>query len=153
MTDATIGDLAVRTRGRLVAWSPAPATLARLGLGAMVLLAGIHKLADPTAWTVYVVGWLEPLIVVTPREFMLLNGVLEVGFGALILADRYTAVSAAVAAVSLTATVGYLVVAGLTQGAFWDVVIRDVGLAGLAWAVLADAVRESAASAGNEGRR
>jgi uncharacterized membrane protein YphA (DoxX/SURF4 family) len=152
MTDATIGDLAVRTRGLLVAWSPAPPTLARLGLGAMVLLAGIHKLADPAAWTVYVVDWLEPLIVVTPREFMLLNGVLEVGFGVLILADRYTAVSAGVAAVSLTATVGYLVVVGLTRGVFWDVVIRDVGLAGLAWAVLVDAARKSAASTEDEGR-
>lgn len=108
----------------------------------MILLAGVHKLLAPAAWTLYVVDWLEPLILVSPRAFMLANGVLEVGFGALILADRYTAASAAVAAVSLTVTVGYLGVVGVTQGLFWDVAIRDVGLAGLAWGVLADAVRE-----------
>jgi uncharacterized membrane protein YphA (DoxX/SURF4 family) len=131
-----------RAAALVAAWTPAPATLARAGLGATILLAGIHKLLAPAAWTRYVVDWLEPLILVSPRAFMLVNGVLEVGFGALILADRYTAASAAVAAVSLTATVGYLAVVGVTQGLFWDVAIRDVGLAGLAWGVLADAVRE-----------
>lgn len=121
--------------------APAPAVLARVGLGAMVLLAGVHKLVAPGAWTVYVTDWLAPWLVVSPVLFMLVNGVLEVGFGLAIVAGRYTAVGAGVAAVSLTATVAYLGLVALLDGRFLDVLVRDVGLAMLAWAVLVDALR------------
>lgn len=121
--------------------APAPATIARWGLGSMLLAAGAHKLLDPGAWAVYVVAWLVPWLVVTPVQFMLLNGVLELGFGAALVADRYTAFSAAVATVSLTATICYLAVVWVTRGRFGDVIARDVGLAGLALAVLVDALR------------
>jgi len=122
--------------------SPPPSTLARVGLGAMVFLAGVHKLAAPAAWTQYVTDWLAPWLVVSPTVFMLVNGVLEVGFGAAVVADRWTAFAAGVAAVSLSATVAYLaVVAVVADGLFLDVLVRDVGLAGLAWAVMVDALR------------
>jgi uncharacterized membrane protein YphA (DoxX/SURF4 family) len=126
----------------LAARSPAPTTLARVGLGAMILLAGVHKLLAPDAWAVYVTDWLAPWLVVSPVVFMQINGVLEVGFGLAILADRYVAFASLVAAVSLTATVGYLAVVWLLSGRFGDILARDVGLAGLAWAVLVEAVRE-----------
>lgn len=115
--------------------APRPGAIAQFGLGAMVLVAGVHKLLDPAAWTVYVVPWLEPFIVVSPTEFMLANGWLEIGFGLALLLDRYVTVSSLVAAVSLTATVLYLAVVWAGSGQFGDVVARDVGLAGLAWAV------------------
>jgi len=105
----------------------------------MLVTAGTHKLLDPGAWAVYVADWLAPWLVVSPVVFMLINGVLEVGFGVALLADRYAAVAAAVAAVSLTATVGYLAVVWATTGLFGDVIARDVGLIGLALAVFADA--------------
>lgn len=124
------------------AWAPSAATFARIGLGLMVLLAGVHKLLAPGAWALYVVEWLAPFLVITPVEFMLLNGWLEVAFGLALLADRYTAFAAAVAAVSLTATVGYLAVVWVTATRFGDVLARDVGLAGLAWAVLVESLRE-----------
>jgi len=109
----------------------------------MIFLAGVHKLAAPAAWTRYVTDWLAPWLVVSPTAFMLVNGVLEVGFGAAIVADRWTGFAAAVAAVSLSATVAYLaVVAAFDGGRFLDILVRDVGLAGLAWAVTVDAVRE-----------
>lgn len=117
-----------------------PLVVARVGLGLMVLLAGIHKLAAPAVWAAYVTDWLAPLLVVSPVVFMLVNGVLEVGFGLAIVADRLTVVTAGVAAVSLSATVGYLaLVAVLEGGLYLDILIRDVGLAALAWAVVADA--------------
>jgi uncharacterized membrane protein YphA (DoxX/SURF4 family) len=119
---------------------PAPQAIARVGLGSMVLLAGVHKLAAPELWTAYVTDWLAPWLVVSPVVFMLINGVLEIGFGVAILADRWTVVGAGVAAVSLSATVGYLaIVAVLEGGLFLDVLVRDVGLAALAWAVVVDA--------------
>ncbi len=107
----------------------------------MLVAAGVHKLLDPAAWAIYVTDWLAPLLVVSPVVFMLLNGWLEIGFGLALLADRYTALSAAVAAVSLTATIGYLAVVWATKGQFGDVLARDVGLAALAFAVFSDAVR------------
>jgi len=125
----------------LAASAPAPAALARWGLGLMLVAAGAHKLLDPAAWTVYVTDWLAPLLVVSPTTFVLANGYLELGFAALLLADRYAAFAALVAAVSLAATTGYLAVVWLDTGAFGDVVARDVGLTGLALAVLVDALR------------
>ena len=124
---------------------PASATLARWGLGAMVLAAGVHKLLEPAAWAVFVVDWLAPLLVVSPAAFMLINGYLEVVFGLALLVDRYTAVASLVAAASLSATCVYLAVVWATTGAFdggafGDVLARDLGLAGLAWAVFRHAL-------------
>lgn len=108
----------------------------------MLVVAGVHKLVAPEAWAVYVVDWLAPWLVVSPRLFMLLNGPPEIAVGLGLLADRFVAVGAAIAAVSLTVTTAYLAVVALTRGGlFADVMIRDIALAGLAWAVLADRVR------------
>ena len=85
--------------------------------------------------------WLFIRLVVSPTVFMLANGVLELLFGGLLLADRQVILSALVAGVSLPATVLYLAVVGLTEGRFVDVLIRDVGLTALAWVVLVDGLR------------
>lgn len=127
-----------RTAARL----PSAAVLSRWGLGGMLVTAGVHKLLDPAAWAVYVTDWLAPVLVVSPVVFMLVNGWLEIGFGLALLADRYAAFAAAVAAVSLTATVGYLALVWATTGQFGDVLARDVGLVGLALAVFVDAARD-----------
>lgn len=135
-----------REQGSNIAASgPSPATLARWALGAMLVAAGAHKLVDPAAWTVYVTDWLAPWLVVSPTVFMVANGYLEIAFGAALLANRYAAFASFVAAVSLTATVGYLAVVWATAGEFGDVLARDVGLAGLAWAVLAEELLPDAA--------
>ncbi|MFC7203656.1 DoxX family membrane protein [Haloferax namakaokahaiae] len=132
-----------RRLSSLATQAPEPTTLARLGLGLMVFSAGVHKLLDPLAWSAYVVGWLAPWLVISPVAFMLVNGVLEVGFGAAIVADRFTAFASAVAAVSLTATCLYLLLVFVLEGGlFGDVLARDIGLAGLAWAVLVQSLRE-----------
>jgi hypothetical protein len=105
----------------------------------MLVAAGGHKLLQPGDWTVYVTDWLAPWLVVSPRVFMLANGWLELGFAALLLADRYTALAATVAWVSLLATISYLSVVWLTTGAFGDVIARDLGLLALALVVFRDA--------------
>jgi uncharacterized membrane protein YphA (DoxX/SURF4 family) len=139
MTVRSLRDALARQAAR----APTPATVARVGLGAMLVLAGVHKLLAPAAWTLYVADWLAPWLVVSPTVFMLANGVLEIGFGAALLVDRATWIAAGVAAVSLTVTVGYLGLVGVqTGGRFLDVLVRDVGLAGLAWAVLVESLRD-----------
>jgi len=132
---------AVRDRATaLVERAPSSPTVARWGLGAMLVAAGAHKIVDPAGWTVYVTEWLAPLLVVSPTLFMLANGYLEVAFGAALLADRHVAFAALVASVSLAATTAYLAVVYATTGTFGDVVARDVGLTALALVVLVDAL-------------
>lgn len=126
---------------RFASQAPHPQTLSRWGLGLMLLVAGGHKLLDPSAWAVYVTNWLAPWLVVSPTVFMLANGYLEIGFGAALLADRYTVFAAFIAAVSLTLTTGYLMIVWITAGVFGDVVARDIGLTGLAWTVLIGTLR------------
>lgn len=139
---------------RALADAPAGATLARWALGAAILLAGAHKLLAPAAWNVYVVDALAAVLVVSPTAFTLANGVLELGFGAALLADRGTPVAAAVVAVSLSATCVYLAAVWATAGRFGDVLVRDVGLTGLAWAVTVESVRDAVGgSAGGDGDR
>lgn len=135
----------------LSARTPSPTTVARLGLGAMLVLAGVHKLVAPEVWAAYVTDWLAPWLVVSPRLFMLANGPPEILVGGLVLADRYVAPATAVAAVSLPATVAYLAVVAVTDGVFVDVLIRDVGLTALAWVVLLNAISSSSASTGPDG--
>ncbi|AUV83350.1 DoxX family protein [Salinigranum rubrum] len=110
--------------------------LSRVGLGVVILLAGVHKLLAPEAWAVYLVPPFDRLVLVSPVEFMLVNGVLEPPFALALISDRYTTFAAAFVTVSLSVTVVYLAVAALlTNGAFVDVLIRDVGLAALAASV------------------
>lgn len=131
---------------RVSVWSeshgPSAATVARSGLGLTILLAGIHKLLAPNAWTIYLIKPVEPVLLVTPVQFMLLNGVLEIIFGLAIVGDRWTLPAVGVVTVSLAGTAVYLaVVAMLTDGRFVDVLIRDVGLTALALTVLIQHVR------------
>ena len=128
------------TRRLLVHRLPRSETVARVGLGTMLVLAGVHKLVAPEVWAVYVTDWLAPWLVVSPRLFMPLNGPPEILVGGLLLGDRYVAPATAVAAVSLPATVAYLAVVAVTDGLFVDVLVRDVGLSALAWVVLLDAL-------------
>lgn len=121
---------------------PDSATLARWGLGVMLVAAGAHKLLQPAAWALYVTDWLAPFLVVSPVVFMLVNGWLELGFAALLFADRYTAFAATVATVSLAATIGYLSIVWLLTGRFGDVIARDLGLLALALVVFVDSIRD-----------
>jgi uncharacterized membrane protein YphA (DoxX/SURF4 family) len=124
-----------------VARGPDPAAIARVGLGLTILFAGVHKLVAPGAWAGYIVGWAEPLVVVSPETFMWLNGPPEVLVGALLLADRYTALAATVVAVSLAGTLAYLAAATLTAADFTTAIVRDIGLLGLAVSVLVTGAR------------
>ncbi|ESP88562.1 DoxX family membrane protein [Candidatus Halobonum tyrrellensis] len=139
------------TERALAARLPPAATLARWALAALLLLAGVHKLVDPGAWTDYVVDWLEPFVV-SPLWFILANAAFELAIGAALLADRYTPEAALVTAVSLFGTSGYLAVVWVTAGRFGPSMVRDFGLGGLALAVFAAAVADGSHDERAEGK-
>lgn len=137
-------DLVDRYRVRLARLDGFVDPLLRIGLGLVVLLAGLHKLVAPGDWAVFVVPPFDVVLPTTPRQFMLANGVLELPFGAALLADRYTTLAAATVALSLAATVGYLAVASALGGTFVDELIRDIGLVALATGVTIRSAGETA---------
>lgn len=111
----------------------------RAGVGLLLLLAGAHKLVAPDVWSAYYAPLfldLDPTGIAGSAAAMQAGGVGEVLFGLLILADRYTSIVSALAALSLAAVVLNLAVLALQTGQAVDVLIRDVGLT-LAAAALA----------------
>lgn len=105
--------------------------LLRVGLGATILLAGVHKLVAPAAWHAYLAPafaalWPTGLVPLDPA--FVLFGVSEVLVGGLLVADRYASLMAAVVAVSMLGVVANLAV-GVVQGQpVADVLVRDLGL-------------------------
>lgn len=117
---------------------PSSSTVARLGLGLTILLAGLHKFVAPTEWDAYVLPWLADLLPMTVRTFTLANGVAETAVGLALLADRWTGLLAAVTALSLAGTTIYLGLAALLVGQFGALAVRDFGLLALATVVAVD---------------
>lgn len=121
-----------RFRAGLAPHAPRAPAVLRWGLGVVIFLAGAHKLVAPGAWAVYTAPWFERLWPLSLRVTMVVAGLTEVPFGVLLVADRYTTVSAAVVAVSMAGVVGYLGAVALTTGQFVDVLIRDSAILALA---------------------
>ncbi|MFB6130715.1 MAG: DoxX family membrane protein [Salinigranum sp.] len=104
----------------------------RLGFGSVMLLAGADKLVAPADWTAYLAAPFAALWPLPVAPSMIANGVVEVAFGLAILADRYTALAAAVVAVSMIGVLVDLAVAAALSGRFVDILIRDLGITALA---------------------
>lgn len=112
--------------------------LMRIGLGAVILLAGAHKLVAPEVWTRYAAPWvtgLWPETLIAFERAMVLNGAFEVLFGLALVAGVYTAVIAGIVALSLGAVVLDLLTGAVMTGKYVDILIRDVGLLSLATGV------------------
>lgn len=107
----------------------------RVGLGAVILLAGAHKLVAPGVWTKYAAPWVTAVWPESLLPFALamqINGAIEVGFGVALLAGVYTTVAAGIVAVSLLGVVVDLLAGAVLTGKYVDVLIRDIGLLTLA---------------------
>jgi len=101
----------------------------RWSLGVTMLLAGLHKLLDPVPWAAYVAQPFAQLMPLDPVvEMQWVEGPVEALLGLGILADYRTELLA-----SVTAALLFLIVVNiLLIGGFLDLVIRDIGLLGLA---------------------
>lgn len=129
---------------RTAARGPPPSDVHRVGLGVVILVAGAHKVAAPGVWSAYSASIVTALWPISMDATMVANGVIEVGFGLVLLADRHTAVAAAVVAISLLGVVANLALVAVVSGQFVDVLIRDLGLAALATGVTIAAAKETA---------
>ena len=115
----------------------------RLGLGFVILLAGLHKFADPGAWSVYAASWFAAVWPFPMDPTMVLFGATEVPVGLALLADWYTTLAAAIVAISILGVVFNLATIAVNSGQFVDVLIRDLGLFVLAVVVtLRSAIEE-----------
>lgn len=137
---------AERIRASVRRYSEYAYPILRMGLGAVILLAGAHKLVAPDVWTEYAAPWVtslwpEPLL---PFErAMMINGVFELLFGVALLVGFYTTVTAGIIALALISIVINLLTGAVMTGEFVDVLIRDIGLLALAIGVtLLSAQRE-----------
>jgi hypothetical protein len=120
--------------------------LLRAGFIVLPIAAGLDKFFHVIAdWEMYLSPAIERLLPVSPQLFMRLSGVIEVAVGVL-MATRFTRVAAYLASIWLTAIAVNLV----TTGMFYDIAVRDLGLA-LAAFVLArlTEAREARAASSN----
>lgn len=109
----------------------APAAL-RVGLGVVILLAGLHKLVAPGAWAVYLAPAFAAVWPVSVESSMVVFGLTELPVGLALLADRYAALAAAVVAVSMLGVLVDLTVAVAQTGRYADVLVRDLAVTALA---------------------
>lgn len=128
----TVADRVAEVAVALSRRTPAPAVVFRVGLGMVILLAGVHKLVDPGAWSRYLAPAFARPWPFSIDATMIVAGVSELPFGLALVVDRYATAAAAVVAVSLVGTSIGLAVLVVQTGRGADVLLRDLGLAVLA---------------------
>lgn len=129
-------------------YAPHAGWVLRVGLGIVILFAGLHKLVAPSIWHAYLA---PPILAIWPASVLPLDptfivfGISEVLFGGLLLADWHTPTVALLTALSLLGVVGNLLLAAAVGVPVLDVLLRYLGL-------VAFAVGVALESAGRAGR-
>lgn len=125
--------VAATTRER---YNGGASTVLRVGLGIVILLAGLHKLVAPAVWGDYLAPIFAMRWPVSITLTMVVFGLSELPFGVLLIIDRYTLAAAVIVASSMAGTIINLAIAALQTGRFIDILIRDFGLLVLAVGVV-----------------
>lgn len=125
-----------------VARGPRADPVLRVGLGVVVMLAGLHKIVAPGAWAPYLAPAFADPLPVGAEAVMVFLGLTEPPFAAMLLADRGTTLAAAVVAVSIAGTVLALGVLWVQTGTGMDVLIRDLAVLALAVGVAVRSARD-----------
>lgn len=99
----------------------------RLGLGLVILIAGLTKLFNLINWESYIAPWFSSLLPFSLSTFMMLSGIAETVVGILVLSKRFTKIGAVLACFWLIGIILNLI----TIGAY-DIVLRDLGLFAMA---------------------
>ncbi|PSQ15089.1 DoxX family protein [Halobacteriales archaeon QS_8_69_26] len=117
-------DRAAAALGRV---APADDVL-RVGLGVVILAAGLHKLVAPDDWGVYLAPLFADRWPVSVEWTMVAFGVSELPFGLALIAGYYTTLAAAVVAVSMLGTLVDLGILWVQTGAGAAVAVRDLSV-------------------------
>lgn len=104
----------------------------RIGLGVVILLAGLHKLAEPAVWVPYLAPLFAVRWPISIELTMVVFGLSELPVGIALVIDRYTTVASAIVALSMIGTVLNLAIAVFQTGRFIDILIRDLAVLVLA---------------------
>lgn len=107
----------------------------RIGLGVVILLAGVHKIVEPAVWIPYLAPLFAVRWPISIKLTMVLFGLSELPVGIVLIADRYTTVAGTVVALSMIGTILNLAIAALQTGRFIDILIRDFAVLVLAISV------------------
>jgi len=107
--------------------NPRSHLILRLGLGLVVLLAGLTKIFSLINWESYIAPWFSSLLPFSISIFMILSGILETLVGILLIYKRTTKYAAIISCFWLIGIVINL----LTIGAY-DIALRDLGLFAIA---------------------
>ena len=99
-----------------------------LGFVIIPLWFGIHKFLDPGFWAGYIAPQFANLLPFAPATFMTIVGVIELAVGLGVLTKKYRQLAASVATVWILLIALNLFVLGA-----WDIAVRDLGLAALAF--------------------
>ncbi|HLF57650.1 MAG TPA: hypothetical protein VI942_12455 [Thermoanaerobaculia bacterium] len=103
----------------------------RVGLGGAAFVAGLDKFFGYLAmWEMYLAPWAAGALPFSSGTFFRVVGVVEMAAGAMVL-TRWTRLGAYVVAAWLAAIAVQLV----TTGSFYDLAVRDLGLAIAAFAL------------------
>ncbi len=101
----------------------------RVGLGLVMLAAGLHQLYRPSVWASYVAPVFADImsgVGVSPTLFMQVNGLAEFVLGVALLAGVYTTIAASLATLGLASIIVNLLITG--PAAYVDIIIRDIGI-------------------------
>jgi uncharacterized membrane protein YphA (DoxX/SURF4 family) len=98
----------------------------RIGLGITFLWIGLLIFRDPEGWTGFLRPWVANLLP-APREAIQLTAVFDFLLGVFLLANFFTTLAAALAAIHLLLV---LIVSGIN-----DITVRDIGLLAAALAL------------------
>jgi len=95
-----------------------PRVFLRLGLGLVLLYAGLETFFDPGSWAMYVPGWLDGLVGLD--TFLSAYAAMQILLGVLLLIGRFVAITSFVA---FLVPLGVIAFHGITSTTF-----RDFGL-------------------------
>jgi len=135
----------------LVARGPAADPVLRVGLGVVILLAGVHKMVVPEAWAPYLAPLFATRWPAGVAETMVFLGLTEPPFAAMLVLDRWTTVAGVVVAVSIAATMLNLGILWVQTGRGMDVLIRDLAVLVLGAGVAIRSARRASDATGVEG--
>ena len=102
--------------------SNTPQLLIRLSIGLTMVVFGLHQLARPRPWLVYIPAWMERLLPIKPETFMQSHGAQNVTLGLLFISGWH------IVFVSWATVVWWLSILPFALWHDWAIGLRDMAI-------------------------